>query len=78
MGYENYLVMSFLINLRGFIAYYNISFLFLQSFDIEGPNTGFFYNGNNDAATQAAAANFGNAVGHCAIGESILVLYNGY
>ena len=70
--------MSFIINLRGVIAYYKISLWFLQSFDIQAPATGFFYNGNNAAATKALAGNFGNTVGQCQIGESILVLYIEY
>ena len=67
---------------KGFIAYYKIILLFLQSFDIQGPNTGLFYNGNSPTAdsifTAVAAGNFANKVGQCQIGESILVLYIEY
>jgi len=38
-----------------------------ESFDIQAPATGFFYNGNNAAATKALAGNFGNTVGQCQI-----------
>ena len=57
--------------------FYNIlqnCILFLQSFDIQGPNSGFVYVATLSTTTQQG--NFANVVGQCMIGKYILTLFH--
>ena len=47
--------------------------MLLQSFDIQGPSSGFNYVGGGTKSTVIEQANYANDVGQCSIGEFILV-----